>query len=64
MDLDQVEHMVRAGGKNVGVDGNSPAATAGVAEFIKLGANFVTISAQGLLRLGAEDFRKRVDAEL
>jgi hypothetical protein len=37
---------------------------AGVAEFIKLGANLVTISAWGLLRLGAEDFRKRVDAAL
>ena len=29
-------------------------------EFIKLGANFVTISSLGLLRLGAEDFRQRV----
>ena len=37
---------------------------AGVAEFIKLGANFVTVSAWGLLRLGAEDFRRRVDDEL
>jgi 4-hydroxy-2-oxoheptanedioate aldolase len=55
---------IRAGGKMVGVGGNSPADAAGVAEFIKLGANFVTISALGLMRLGAEDFRRRVDAAL
>jgi 4-hydroxy-2-oxoheptanedioate aldolase len=55
---------IRAGGKLVGVGGNSPADAAGVAEFIKLGANFVTISALGLLRLGAEDFRQRVQAAL
>ncbi len=47
-----------------GVGGNSPSDSAGVAEFIKLGANFVTISALGLLRLGAEDFRRRVQAAL
>ena len=62
--MSQVIPKIRAGGKNVGVGGNSPADATGVAEFIKLGANFVTISAQGLLRLGAEDFRKRVDAAL
>ena len=55
---------VRAGGKNVGVGGNNPADAVGVAEFIKLGANFVTVSSQGLLRLGAEDFKRRVEAEL
>jgi 4-hydroxy-2-oxoheptanedioate aldolase len=55
---------IRAGGKLVGVGGNSPSDAAGVAEFIKLGANFVTISALGLLRLGAEDFRRRVQAAL
>jgi 4-hydroxy-2-oxoheptanedioate aldolase len=60
----QVIPRIRAGGKWVGVGGNSPADAAGVAEFIKLGANFVTISAQGLLRLGAEDFRRRVEAAL
>jgi len=37
---------------------------AGIAEFIKVGANFVTISALGLLRLGAEDFRQRVQGAL
>src|SRR6266498_2928282 len=55
---------IRAGGKLVGVGGNSPADAAGIAEFIKLGANFVTISSLGLLRLGAEDFRQRVQAAL
>jgi 4-hydroxy-2-oxoheptanedioate aldolase len=60
----QVIPRIRAGGKLVGVGGNSPSDTAGVAEFIKLGANFVTISALGLLRLGAEDFRRRVEAEV
>jgi 2-keto-3-deoxy-L-rhamnonate aldolase RhmA len=60
----QVIPRIRAGGKLVGVGGNAPADTAGVAEFIKLGANFVTISALGLLRLGAEDFRQRVQAAL
>jgi multisubunit Na+/H+ antiporter MnhG subunit len=48
----------------VGIGGNSPSDAAGIAEFIKLGANFVTISSLGLLRLGAEDFRKRVQAAL
>lgn len=62
--MSQVIPKIRAGGRDVGVGGNSPADAAGVAEFIKLGANFVTITAQGLLRLGAEDFRKRVDAAL
>jgi 4-hydroxy-2-oxoheptanedioate aldolase len=51
---------IRAGGKLVGVGGNSPSDAAGVAEFIALGANLVTISSLGLLRLGAEDFRRRV----
>jgi 4-hydroxy-2-oxoheptanedioate aldolase len=55
---------IRAGGKYVGVGGNNPTDAAGVAEFIKLGANFVTISAHGLLQIGAEDFRQRVDAAL
>ena len=60
----QVVPKIRAAGKNVGVGGNSPADAAGVAEFIKLGANFVTVSAWGLLRIGAEDFRRRVQEEL
>lgn len=62
--MSQVIPRIRASGKHAGVGGNSPADAAGVAEFIKLGANFVTISAHGLLRLGAEDFRQRVQAAL
>ncbi len=62
--MSEVIPRIRAGGKNVGVGGNNPADAAGVAEFIKLGANFVTVSAWGLLRLGAEDFRKRVEEAL
>ena len=60
----QVVPRIRAGGKLVGVGGNSPTDAAGIAEFIKLGANLVTISSLGLLRLGAEDFRQRVQAAL
>ena len=62
--MSQLVPKIRASGKNVGVGGNSPADAAGVAEFIKLGANFVTVSSQGLLRLAGEDFRKRVEAAL
>ena len=60
----QVVSKIRAGGKLAGVGGNSAADASGVAEFIKAGANFVTISSLGLLRLGAEDFRQRVQAAL
>ena len=60
--MSEVIPRVRAGGKNVGVGGNNPADTAGVAEFIKLGANFVTVSGWGLLRIGAENFLKDVNA--
>ena len=60
----QVVSRIRAGGKLVGVGGNAPTDAAGVAEFITLGANLVTISALGLLRLGADDFRRRVQAAL
>ena len=62
--MHQVIPRIRAGGKLVGVGGNSPSDAASIAEFMKLGANFVTISAHGLLRLGAEDFRQRVQAAL
>jgi 2-keto-3-deoxy-L-rhamnonate aldolase RhmA len=62
--MSQVITRIRTAGKLVGVGGNSPSDTAGVAEFIKLGANFVTISSLGLLRLGAEAFRKQVDTAL
>ena len=62
--MSEVIPRVRSAGKNVGVGGNNPADAGGVAEFIKLGANFVTVSSQGLMRLAAEDFRKRVDEAL
>ena len=62
--MSEVIPRIRAGGKHVGVGGNSPNNTAGVAEFIKQGANFVTISAWALLRVGAEDFLKNVNAQL
>ena len=55
---------VRAGGKNVGVGGNNPADTDGVAEFVRQGANFVTVSGWGLLRIGGENFLKNVKAAL
>jgi len=62
--MSEVIPKIRAGGKFVGVGGNAPADTAGVAEFVNLGANFVTISAWGLLRLGAEDFLRKVKAAI
>jgi 4-hydroxy-2-oxoheptanedioate aldolase len=62
--MGEVIPQIREAGVNVGVGGNAPSDAAGVAEFIKLGANFVTVSATGLLRLGAEDFKKRVETAL
>ena len=62
--MGQVVPKIRAAGINVGVGCNNPADAAGIAEFIKLGANFVTVSAQGLQRLGPDGFLRRVDAEL
>jgi len=53
---------VRAAGKHAGVGGSSPRDTQGVAELIEAGANFITISALGLLRVGAEQFRAEVEA--
>lgn len=55
---------VRAAGRFAGVGGNAPTDAAGVAEFIRLGATFVTISALGLLRLGADTFRREVERAL
>ena len=62
--MSQIIPKIKAGGIKVGIGGNSPGDADGVAQFIKLGASFVTVSATGLLRLGAEDFRRRVDAAL
>jgi 2-keto-3-deoxy-L-rhamnonate aldolase RhmA len=58
----QVVPVIHAAGKVAGVGGNAPSDTEGVAQLVRLGARFVTISAWGLLQLGAEDFRRRVDA--
>ena len=62
--MSQVIPRIRSAGKSCGAGGNSPADAAGVAEFIKLGANFITVSSQGLLRLAGQDFLERVKAEL
>lgn len=62
--MGQVVGRIKAGGKFAGVGGNSPTDAAGVAELIRLGATFVTVPALGLLRLGAETFRKAVESEL
>ena len=62
--MSEVIPRIRAGGKNCGVGGNNPADTAGVAEFIRLGANFVTVSGWGLLRIGGEDFLRKVKEQL
>ena len=60
----QVVPKIRAAGKNVGVGGNSSADAALVAEFINLGANFVTVTAWGLLRLGGQDFLRLVQEQV
>jgi len=62
--MSEVIPRVRAGGKGCGVGGNNLADTDGVAEFVRQGANFVTVSAWGLLRIGGEDFLKKVKAAL
>ena len=62
--MSEVIPRIRAGGKFAGVGGNNPADAEGVAEFINQGANFVTVSGWGLLRIGAEDFLNNVKAAL
>jgi 4-hydroxy-2-oxoheptanedioate aldolase len=62
--MGQAVAKIRAGGKYAGVGGNAPSDAEGVAEFISLGASFITIQALGLLRLGAEAFRTGVEAAL
>ena len=59
--MGEVVKRVRAAGKGAGVGGNAPTDAAGVAEFIGLGANFITIQSLGLLRLGADTFRRGVE---
>jgi 4-hydroxy-2-oxoheptanedioate aldolase len=54
----------RAAGVAAGVGGNNPSDSAGVADLIKAGGNFVTLSLLGLLQLGAATFRKDLDAAM
>jgi 4-hydroxy-2-oxoheptanedioate aldolase len=54
----------RAAGLAAGVGGNNPADAAGVAELIKAGGNFVTLSLLGLLQLGATTFREKLAAQM
>ena len=58
--MGDVVRRVRASGKYAGIGGNAPADMEGVAGLIAQGASFVTISALGLLRVGAEAFRDGV----
>ncbi len=62
--MGQAVAKIRAGGKYAGVGGNSPSDPEGVADFISLGASFITIQALGLLRLGADTFRRAVENAL
>jgi 2-keto-3-deoxy-L-rhamnonate aldolase RhmA len=52
----------RAAGIPAGVGGNDPGNPAAVAELVREGATFVTLSALGLLRLGIDTFRREFEA--
>jgi 4-hydroxy-2-oxoheptanedioate aldolase len=54
----------KAAGVAAGVGGNNPADATAVAELVKAGATFVTVSATGLLRVGADLFRGRLEDAL
>ena len=54
----------RAAGIAAGVGGNNPSDAAGVANLIKAGANFVTISLLGLIQMGAAKFRADLELAL
>ena len=62
--IDQMIPRMRAAGKLVGIGANSSSdeGVARIAQVIKLGANFITIGAQGFTRLGAQNFLKKVQA--
>ncbi|MBI2172268.1 MAG: hypothetical protein HYU30_09710 [Chloroflexi bacterium] len=60
--MEDAVRRVRAAGKYASVGGNNPGNPQRVAQFIKVGANAITISALGLMRIAAEDFRKKVEA--
>ena len=59
-----VVRRVKRAGKWAGIGGNAPTDTAGVAALIAEGAQFVTVPALGLLRIGAEAFKSGVEAAL
>jgi 4-hydroxy-2-oxoheptanedioate aldolase len=60
----QVIAKCKAAGIPVGIGGNSPRDPAAVAELAKAGATFVTVSALGMLQLGADQFRRGVQVAL
>jgi 4-hydroxy-2-oxoheptanedioate aldolase len=62
--MGEVVQKVSAAGKVAGIGGNSPNDPEGAADLIRLGARWVTIAASGLMRLGAELYRGRVDEAL
>jgi 4-hydroxy-2-oxoheptanedioate aldolase len=62
--MQDVVGRIRAAGKHAGVGGNSATDPEGVAELVRAGANFVTIQSTGLLRLGAESFRREVEGRM
>ena len=62
--MDKVVPKIRGAGKWVGVGGNSPSDVERVSNLINLGANMITIAAQGLMKSGAESFRKSVETQL
>jgi len=62
--MDKVVPKIREAGKWVGVGGNSPSDVERVSDLINLGANMITIAAQGLMKSGAESFRKSVENHL
>lgn len=54
----------RAAGVAAGVGGNNPSDAQGVADLIKAGGNFVTLSLLGLLQVGATTFRENLAAAM
>ena len=62
--MDKVIPKIRRAGRWVGVGGNSPGEVERVSDLINLGANMITIAAQGLMKSGAESFRKSVETQL
>jgi 4-hydroxy-2-oxoheptanedioate aldolase len=55
---------IRAAGKNAGAGGNSPTEPDAIAAQIRAGANFITIPAISLLKMGAETYLKNVKSAI